>query len=301
MAQAVGLGSSRGLRREYLEKGNSSGALVALLPDARLHLQHGPIDIVAQAFGEAAAVQAAYARAAGRFATVLAELVVELPALRGVDAVVSGGIARAMAAAVAPFRPDFVTPMAAVAGAVADAVLASLVGPGITRAYANNGGDIAVFLAPGQALTCALVGATALGRVQMRAEDPARGIATSGRGGRSFSFGIADAVTVLARTAAMADAAATMIANAVDVPGHPGILRKAAQEVQVDSDLGARLVTVEVPELSAVEAGAALNAGLRVAQGYLARGLIEGAGLFLQGNSVATGALALPVREREHV
>ena len=44
-----------------------------------------------------------------------------------------------------PFRPAFITPMAAVAGAVADEVLAALVGPaGSTRAYVNNGGDIAL-------------------------------------------------------------------------------------------------------------------------------------------------------------
>lgn len=302
MAQAVASGADRGLRREYLEKGKSmGGALVALLPGGRLHLQHGPIDIVAQAFGPVAAVQAAYARAAGRFATVLEELVAELPALRGEDAVVSGRIAQAMAAAVAPLRPGFITPMAAVAGAVADAVLVALVGPGIDRAYANNGGDIAVFLARGQALDCALAVTGGVDRVQLRAEDRARGIATSGRGGRSFSLGVADAVTVLAKTAAMADAAATMIANAVDLPGHRGILRRPAQDLQADSDLGARLVTVAVPGFSTAEVGVALDAGLRVAEGYRARGLIEGAALFLQGNRKATGALALPVRENEHV
>ena len=68
---------------------------------------------------------------------------------------------------------------------------------------------------------------------------PARGIATSGRHGRSFSLGIADAVTVLARTASQADAAATVIANAVDLPGHPAIVRCPAQDLQPDSDLGA--------------------------------------------------------------
>ena len=54
-----------------------------------------------------------------------------------------------------------------------------------------------------------------------------RGIATSGWRGRSFSLGIADAVTVLAATAAEADAAATVIANAVDLPGHPAIDTRA--------------------------------------------------------------------------
>ena len=41
---------------------------------------------------------------------------------------------------------------------------------------------------------------------------PVRGVATSGWRGRSHSLGIADSVTVLAATAAMADAAATVIA-----------------------------------------------------------------------------------------
>ena len=81
------------------------------------------------------------------------------------------------------------------------------------------------------------------------ADDPARGIATSGRHGRSFSLGIADAVTVLARTASQADAAATIIANAVDLPGHPAIVRCPANELQPDSDLGARLVTRDVGAL----------------------------------------------------
>ena len=67
-----------------------------------------------------------------------------------------------------------------------------------------------------------------------------RGVATSGWRGRSFSLGIADAVTVLAATAAAADAAATIIANAVDLPGHPAIARRPASELEDDSDLGDR-------------------------------------------------------------
>ena len=274
-----------------------SGAIVARLPDGRLHLQHGPIDIVAAAFGPAAAVQSAHARAAARFATVLEELVSELAALRSPEGAVSGGIARRMAAAVAPFRPAFITPMAAVAGAVAEEVVAALAGPGVLRAYANNGGDIALWLAPDQALTCALAVTGGMDRVTVRAADPVRGIATSGWRGRSLSLGIADAVTVVARSAAAADAAATMIANAVDLPGHPGIGRRPACGVQADSDLGARAVTIAVPALSPDDRARALDAGLRAAQDFAARGLIEGAALFLQGECRMTGALALPERE----
>jgi uncharacterized protein len=267
------------------------GAVAALLPGGRLHLQHGPIDIVAEAFGDAAAVKAGYTRATVRFATVLRELVEELPALRSEGAEVKGVIARRMATAVQPFRPAFITPMAAVAGAVADEVLGVLVGTGITRAYVNNGGDIAVWLGPGESLIAALAATGGLDRVTLRYGDQVRGIATSGWRGRSFSFGIADAVTVLARTAAMADAATTMIANAVNLD-HPGILRRPAFEVQCDSDLGGRLVTVAVPGLCAKDRARALEAGLRAAEAFRARGLIEGAALFLQGEMRVTGRLA---------
>jgi ApbE superfamily uncharacterized protein (UPF0280 family) len=272
-----------------------TGAIAARLPDGRLHLQHGPIDIIAEAFGDPPAIRAAYARAARRFATILDELVAVLPALRSATAPVTGPvtgpIACRMAAAVAPFRPAFITPMAAVAGAVAEEVLAALSGPGLTRAYANNGGDIALWLGPGEIFTCA-VAASPMDRITICTTDPVRGIATSGWRGRSFSLGIADAVTVVARGAAMADAAATMVANAVNLD-HPGIQRRPAREVQCDNDLGDRLVTVAVPVLAPEERTLALDAGLRAAETFRARGLIEGAALFLQGEVRATGALAL--------
>ena len=91
---------------------------------------------------------------------------------------------------------------------------------------------------------------------------------------------------------AMADAAATMVANAVDLD-HPGIQRRPACEIQCDSDLGDRLVTVAVPELSPSDRDQALRAGVLAAETFRMRGLIEGAALFLQGKRQLTGALAL--------
>ena len=267
----------------------------AFLPDGRLHLHHGPIDLICGAEGPGGA--AAFRRAVARFDGLLEELVAELPALRAPDASVHGPVARVMAAAVAPFRPAFITPMAAVAGSVAEAVLAAMVaGPGISRAYVNNGGDIALHLAPGQRFTCAMAQG---GRLSVGARDGVRGIATSGWRGRSWSLGIADAVTVLAPTAAMADAAATMIGNAVDLPGHPAITRRPAVQMQADSDLGLRLVTVGVSRLTGGEVARALGRGVALAQTCRARGLIEGAALFLQGELIIDGALQL--QEVEHV
>jgi ApbE superfamily uncharacterized protein (UPF0280 family) len=268
------------------------------LPGERLHLHHGPIDLILQGWGDAPALQAGYAAAVGRFETILAELVSELPALRAENMRVTGLTARRMADAVAPFRPTFITPMAAVAGAVADTILHAFIRPGITRAYANNGGDIALYLDPGQSLICAIAGTA--GHVTIRAQDPVRGIATSGWRGRSWSLGIADSVTVLAPTAAMADAAATVIANAVDLPGHPAITRRPAQDLQADSDLGARLVTTDVAPLTPEEAKAAVDRGAAAGQAALSRGLVDGALIFLHPELRTLGHARLtPIKEPE--
>ena len=273
-----------------------TGPQRSLLPDGRLHLNHGPIDLICEAWGEAMTVQQAYKRAALRFDGLLAELVAELPALRAENKALIGPIAQKMARAVAPFRPTFITPMAAVAGAVAETILAVMVVPGLAKAYVNNGGDIALHLAPGETLSAA-IGLSAH-RLIIRADDLVRGIATSGWRGRSFSLGIADSVTVLAQTAAMADAAATMIANAVDLPGHPAIQRQPAREIQADNDLGDRLVTVGVGNLTPDETGRALDCGLAAATAYQQRGLIEAAAIFLNSDLRTLGALTL--KEPEH-
>jgi len=266
-------------------------AQAKLLADGRLHLHHGPIDLICRAWGDRGAVTEGYRRATARFDGVLTELVAELPALRAEKAALHGPIATAMAQAVAPFQPVFITPMAAVAGAVAEAVLAELARDGITRAYVNNGGDIALYLTGQQVLNCAIAGTGA--QVLLRATDPSRGIATSGWRGRSWSLGIADSVTVLAKTAGMADAAATMIANAVDLPGHAGIARRPAVDLQADSDLGHRLVTVGVAGLTRQDITRALNRGEAAAHAFMACGLIDSAALFLQSDQRIVGKIAL--------
>ncbi len=95
---------------------------------------------------------------------------------------------------------------------------------------------------------------------------------------------------MLARTASQADAAATIIANAVDLPGHPAVIRCPANELQPDSDLGARLVTRDVGALGEDEIEDALEAGSSRAQQLLAAGLIEGAALRLLGETAVVGA-----------
>ena len=270
----------------------------AILADGRRqHFQHGPIDLVIEAFGAPAEAAAAYAQAWTRFQTILAELVDELPMLRtpvtGPEPAVTGAVARRMHAACARMRAGFVTPMAAVAGGVADEVLAAMTaGRALARAYVNNGGDIALHLAPGESFSMGIVtlgAAPAMdGHARICADSPVRGVATSGWRGRSLSLGIADSVTVLARTSAAADVAATLIANAVDVD-HPAVRREPASEIDADSDLGGRLVMVDVGPLPVVTVETALARGGAVAGTMARRGLIAGALLSLQGATRPVG------------
>lgn len=263
----------------------------AFLPDGRLHLQHGPIDLVIEAFGAAFEVERAYRQAADRFGDILPTLASELAVLRRPmgDAypLLRGPVARRMAEAVWPYRDVYITPMAAVAGSVADEMLAALVeGRALDKAYVNNGGDIAIHLSAGESLRAAIVAnldVPALdGDVRLSADSPVRGLATSGWRGRSFSLGIADSATILARNAAMADAAATIVANAVDVD-HPAVERRPANTIDDDTDLGTLLVTTTVGPLPTEAVAAALDRGLAKAREIHARGLIDGAALALQG------------------
>ena len=276
------------------------------LGNGRWHWQHGPIDLVITAEDDLRAVAVAHEVAWLRFQTVLEELVAELPLLRrpvGDACPLRGVIARRMWRACAPFATaGFITPMAAVAGAVADEIIAAYRRDGITRAWVNNGGDIALHLAAGASVRVGLVadishhqagGSVALdGRFELRADSPVRGIATSGWRGRSFSLGIADSVTVLARTAAQADAAATVIANAVNLDD-TRIVRRPANALKDDSDLGDILVTVDVPKLPGESIASALRQGAARARELHAAGLIAAAALTAQGQRVQVGGATI--------
>lgn len=273
-----------------------NGAIAAVLPDGRRrHFQHGPIDLVIETFGDEAEVSRAYDLAWQAFPEVLPGLVAELDVLRspaGHNAG-SGPVAWRMMNTVQRHAGVFVTPMAAVAGAVADEILTAMTaGAILEKAYVNNGGDIALWLAEGAHLTTGVVtnhdhpALDAFTEISWRS--PVRGIATSGWKGRSHSLGIADSVTVLARDAASADVAATLIGNAVTAD-HPAIERAPAADLAPDSDLGDRLVTTAVGPLPSEVVQDALGRGQRAAEAMLAAGLIEGALMVLQDENWVTG------------
>jgi hypothetical protein len=291
-----------------------SGALCATLPDGRTHFQHGPIDLIIGVEGDPDAVNAGLERAWERFSQILPELVIELKALRRPipntlepRASFHSAVAQRMFAACWRHRAQFVTPMAAVAGSVADEVLETLLGrpgamvsgadvrPDFPRAYVNNGGDIALYLAPGQHYTVGLLsnpeaihvdgdGLAVDGRFTITPEMGIGGIATSGWRGRSQSLGIADSVTVFAPQAAQADVAATLIANQVNV-SHDAIERAPANTLKDDTDLGDLPVTVAVGPLPPEAIKQALHAGDAAARVMFEQGAILGAVLVLQGQA----------------
>jgi ApbE superfamily uncharacterized protein (UPF0280 family) len=287
-------------------------AQIELLPGGRrLYLHDGPIDVILEAFGHPEEVRSAYHAAARRFVTILDELCEELPLLRQPltkrGTAPSGVIAKRMASAVAPYAErTFITPMAAVAGAVAEEILDAMTGAShLEKGYVNDGGDIAVHLEEGQHFSVGMIDRpdrpSLLGSARIEAGQPIRGIATSGWRGRSFSLGIADAATVLAASGAMADAAATVIANAVDLPGHPEILRIPARQLAPDSDLGDLPVTQDVGILTPAEISIALDTGEALASKLVAEGLIHAAAVHLRGQTRTVGLplSALETHEQE--
>jgi ApbE superfamily uncharacterized protein (UPF0280 family) len=269
----------------------------AMLPGNRLHLQHGPINLVIKADGSDAAVRRAYACAVRRMSGLLQGLVDRLSLLRSPDVPtcvrVTDETAQQMITAVNRFKGQFVTPMVAVAGAVADTILEAMKKTdGLQKIYVNNGGDIALHLAPGQHMETGIVptlsAATPDASLCISGGDGIGGVATSGWDGHSMSQGIADAVTVIAASGAIADVAATLIANRVDCD-EEGIERRPARDLDPDSDLGDRLVTVSVGKLSAKAINIALERGEQYAWSLVEQGTIQGVILSLQGHKRTVG------------
>ncbi len=275
----------------------TGAAVAAFLSDGRLHLQHGPIDLIIEANGDAKDISIAYDAMAKRFETVLDELVLELASLREEVSSVDNAkspIARRMIIAAGKFNDEFVTPMAAVAGSVADEILE--IGWNVislSKLYINNGGDIAFRISPGHELTVgvakSVTSSALLGRLHFSANSNVRGVATSGFGGRSRTFGIADAVTVVSSCAADADVAATLIANHVSLGSHPQVSAVAANLIDESSDLGGRLVTTAVGVLTNYEIKSALDKGEHRANELFAKQLISGAFLALRGSVRSVG------------
>lgn len=190
-------------------------------------------------------------------------------------------------------EPDL-TPLAAVAGTASDMVADFISRRGGTKVIVDNGGDIAIRLTEGEVAKVGI-------KTEIEAKQPAYvllidstmgigGVATSGLGGRSFTKGIASAVTVLAEKGSMADVAATVVGNFANVDD-PNITRALAEKLYPDTDIAGEWVTTRVGELSQEKIEQALNNGLSKANLIYQKGLIQGALIALQGEVVWTESL----------
>lgn len=186
------------------------------------------------------------------------------------------------------------TPLAAVAGAASDEVADFIYRKGGTKIIVDNGGDIAIRLRDGEVAQVGI-------KTEIDAKQPTYlipidstmeigGVATSGLGGRSFTKGIASAVTVLSQTAAFSDAAATVIGNLVNVED-ANIVKSLAEKIYPDTDIAGEWVTVKVGNLSQDKIEEALNNGLSKAYSICEKGWITGALIALQGKMAWTDSL----------
>ena len=199
-------------------------------------------------------------------------------------------VARKMVEAAQAVDAETLTPMAAVAGALADELTEYLKGEGLEFISVNNGGDVAIYNGRQQPVTIGI------GDIQKKSPTPyvlriegvtAFGVATSGFGGRSFTLGLADTVSVVAPSAPLADAAATFICNHTNVEDASVVRRKAA-EIDPSTDIPEEWVTVSIGELSSPRVREALAHGQAAAERLKVAGRISEAVIRLRGKMVTT-------------
>lgn len=255
------------------------------LPGGRALLaENGPMRMVIQAWeGKVPRLDLATEAADYAFAC-LARVAGQLAVLKrrpgAIDGLPPEPLAREMIKSVRAVGDADLTPLAAVAGTLADAVADRLFGQGLSRVIVDNGGDIAIRLAAGETTRVGLRPEIAHPEIShvltLDGRHSTWGVATSGLGGRSFTCGIASAVTAVARSASLADAAATAVANACLVAG-ADVLRVPAAKLDPNTDIPDLLVTVAVGDLTGPQRAEALSNALQRAEGLTQRGVIRGA------------------------
>ena len=175
-----------------------------------------------------------------------------------------------------------VTPLIAVAGAVADEVADFVFNKdtGVSKVIVNNGGDIALRLRNEQNVKVGI--RTDVCRkswsyvLNMDSSSNIGGIATSGFGGRSFTKGIATAAVAVATNASLADVTATLLGNATNVDS-PLIERQLAEDVYPATDIRGHWVTTKVGAISESEIEEAIENGFAKAREFQDKRLILGA------------------------
>ena len=275
------------------------GERIEVLPNGTALVEYGPMRMLIQVSEHGKVMGALAKDGAHKAREVLEDLARFLPVIRrkslglNVEKGYPDVVGRMIEATQKMEEPDL-TPLAAVAGAASDVVADSMILFGGTKVIVDNGGDIAIRLREGETARVGI-------KTDVHAEHPSYlisigeaagigGVATSGLGGRSFTKGIASAVTVLSKNASFSDAAATVIGNFANIE-NVHIKRALAESIYPDTDIAGEWVTVEVGELSQKEIEEALDHGLAKADSIRQKGLIKGALIAVQGRVAWTESL----------
>lgn len=183
------------------------------------------------------------------------------------------------------------TPMAAVAGTIADGVADFLFSRGMTRVIVNNGGDVAIRIGSDESVKIGirpdLAQSTITEIITLGNERESWGIATSGLEGRSMTCGVASAATIIAKRASVADAAATSIANASYIKDD-SVIQKPAEELDEQTDIPGAAVTVQAGPFSDKKKDLALTGAIKKANLFIEKGLIDGAYVAVDGRVLMT-------------
>ena len=278
----------------------TGAAQIHLLDKGRVMAEYGPMQLVISAVvGEVPQVEECV-RAAKESFCYLGQVAKQLKRLslpwHRISNSIEGRVASDMVAASRAVGDRDLTPMAAVAGAIADAVADFLLARGMSRVVVSNGGDVAVRLAVDCSVQVGIginINRTRYGNLPTLVLDSSRprwGVASSGLGGRSMTKGIASIVTVVSDTAARADAAATAVANATYVED-PEIKRVRAEALDPNTDIPGQLVTLKVGRISNEKIGSALRRGKARAYDLIEEGVISGALIVVKDRLEAIGTL----------